>query len=386
MNIVTYTRDGSEPARAVPDGRERVDWVDTAKGVCIILVVMMHATLGVGAEMGREGFVHALVAFSKPFRMPDFFLVSGLFLWRVIDRDWRSYADKRVLHFAYFYLLWLVIQSGFKYGQVSGGSPAGFIQHIVHGLWEPYSTLWFIYLLAVFSVVTKLLRPLPRPVVLALAAALQILPVATGSLVIDEFCERWVYFLAGAMLAGPIFRVAGWAVEHKAVVAVSLAGWAIVNGALAFAPAAALVAGRAGTLAEQPVVSLMLGLAGALAIITAASLATASRGARAWVEPLRYCGRHSIAIYLAFFLPMALARTVLVRSGWIADVGLVSALVTAAAIVAPLALEFLVRDTRWSFLFVRPAWLGLRRRVESAALPARAGVTGSGSSAPEQQA
>ena len=83
----------------------RVPWVDTAKGVCIILVVMMHSTLGVGEAMGREGFLHEVVAFARPFRMPDFFLVSGLFLSRVIDRDWRSYGDKRVVHFLYFYLL-----------------------------------------------------------------------------------------------------------------------------------------------------------------------------------------------------------------------------------------------------------------------------------------
>ena len=76
----------------------RVPWVDTAKGVCIVLVVMMHSTLGVGDVMDGEGFMHAVVAFAKPFRMPDFFLVSGLFLSRVIDRDWRSYGDKRVVH------------------------------------------------------------------------------------------------------------------------------------------------------------------------------------------------------------------------------------------------------------------------------------------------
>ena len=26
---------------------ERVDWVDYAKGICIVMVVMMHSTLGV---------------------------------------------------------------------------------------------------------------------------------------------------------------------------------------------------------------------------------------------------------------------------------------------------------------------------------------------------
>src|SRR5271169_5382624 len=61
----------------------RVDWVDYAKGFCIVMVVMMHSTLGVGQAAGHEGYMHVLVAFAKPFRMPDFFMISGLFLTRV---------------------------------------------------------------------------------------------------------------------------------------------------------------------------------------------------------------------------------------------------------------------------------------------------------------
>ena len=32
----------------------RVDWVDTAKGICIIFVVMMHSVLGVEAAAGSK--------------------------------------------------------------------------------------------------------------------------------------------------------------------------------------------------------------------------------------------------------------------------------------------------------------------------------------------
>ena len=81
--------------------RGRVDWVDYAKGFCIVMVVMMHSTLGVEAEAGREGFMHYVVAFATPFRMPDFFMISGLFLARVIDRDrYHSIASEiiRKLH------------------------------------------------------------------------------------------------------------------------------------------------------------------------------------------------------------------------------------------------------------------------------------------------
>ena len=34
--------------------------------------------------------MHLVVEFVRPFRMPDFFLLSGLFLPLVINRDWRT--------------------------------------------------------------------------------------------------------------------------------------------------------------------------------------------------------------------------------------------------------------------------------------------------------
>ena len=129
----------------------RIEWVDYAKGFCIIMVVMMHSTLGVEQAAGREGWMHAVVEFAKPFRMPDFFLISGLFLARVIDRDWRTYLDRKVVHFAYFYVLWVTIQFGFKapgFAAESGWPQVGLMY--LESFIEPFGTLWFIYLLPVF--------------------------------------------------------------------------------------------------------------------------------------------------------------------------------------------------------------------------------------------
>jgi uncharacterized membrane protein YcfT len=109
------TRNGTPAVATYPaPAGDRVDWVDYAKGICIVMVVMMHSVLGVEAAAGQTGFMHLVVEFARPFRMPDFFLISGLFLSRVIDRDWRTYLDRKVMHFAYFYVLWVTIQFGFK--------------------------------------------------------------------------------------------------------------------------------------------------------------------------------------------------------------------------------------------------------------------------------
>src|SRR5688572_6936862 len=153
---------------SVQNGTPRVDWVDCAKGFCIIMVVMMHSTLGVGDAVGREGFMHSVVAFAKPFRMPDFFLISGLFLARVIDRDWRTYLDRKVVHFAYFYVLWVTIQFAVKSpGFVFHHGLAGTAYLYAEAFIEPFGTLWFIYLLPIFFVVTKLVRGVHPAVILA---------------------------------------------------------------------------------------------------------------------------------------------------------------------------------------------------------------------------
>jgi len=80
---------------------------------------------------------------------------------------------------------------------------------------------------------------------------------------------------------------------------------------------------------------------------------------RPFWAPLKYCGRNSIVIYLSFFLFMAASRTALLKSGLIADLGTVSLIVTAAGVIGPLALFWLVRGNRLRFLFERPAtfWL-----------------------------
>src|SRR5205807_1100488 len=130
--------------RSAPAAAGRIDWVDYAKGICIVMVVMMHSVLGVEAAAGQSGFMHVLVMFAKPFRMPDFFLISGLFLSVVIDRDWRTYLDRKVVHFAYFYLLWVTIQFGFKAPSFAAESSWGHVGYLyLESFIEPFGTLWF---------------------------------------------------------------------------------------------------------------------------------------------------------------------------------------------------------------------------------------------------
>ena len=83
-----------------------------------------------------------------------------------------------------------------------------------------------------------------------------------------------------------------------------------------------------------PIVSLLLGFAGACAIIVAGTLLARMQ----WLNFLRFCGEHSIVIYLAFFLPMAVTRTVLLRYGDLLDIGTIALMVNIAGVVGALAI------------------------------------------------
>jgi uncharacterized membrane protein YcfT len=333
----------------------RIDWVDYAKGICIILVVMMHSTLGVEKAIGQTGHLHHFIEWAKPFRMPDFFLISGLFLARRLSVPWRSYLDTKVVHFAYFYILWMTIQFAMKGpGMVMEEGALSTLGTYSLALVEPFGTLWFIYVLAIFFVVTKVLKDVPPLMVFAAAALLEMLPLHTGWMVIDEFAARYVYFFAGYWLAPHIFK---WAeqlwVRNAFAIMAGVYMWSAVN-------SYAVLSGYS----TAPLIGLFLGFAGAGAVITIGVL-LARTGLAEW---LRYLGANSIVIYLSFFLFMAVTRSVALKLMPTIDVDVLAAVTTTAGVIGPVLLFWAVRGTKLSFLFKRPKWVSLKQ-VETVAKP-----------------
>ena len=335
----------------------RLDWVDMAKGLSIFLVVMMYAAASVGEDTGGVGAFHWAIAFATPFRMPEFFLLSGLFLAQVIDRPWRSFADRRVVHYLYFYALWALIHITFKIGLLDT-NPLGAAEYLAWAVVQPYGVLWFIYLLAVVGAVTKALHGLRLPVwaVFTGAALLQLAPIETGLYAIDQFAAYFVFFYAGYVLAPVLFRLAAWAMDHALLALAGLAAWALVNAALVFSPGFAMhpvhpVMGWAGL----PGIHLVLALVGTAALCTIAALLT-RLPAMDW---LRWLGSKSLIVYVAFVLPMGIARTLLIAIG-LREPTLLTLLTMAVAIVSPLVLYWLVQRTGLGkFLFERPHWAHL---------------------------
>lgn len=319
--------------------KSRIDWIDAAKGLTIILVVMEHTTFGVQNAIGHLPPVFGAIAeFAKPFRMPLFFLVAGLFAYKALYGDLRKFVDGKIVHFAYFYILWSVIQIGMKIVVPHGGPWTVTYVDLLMIPIQPFAVLWFIYSLAMFFCAMRLLRSARPFFVIFFATALYFMRLDTGWMLIDEFAWRFIWFVLGVYGAKQVFELADWARAYPAK-GLALSGLLLASlGAVVFSH-----------LVDIRGFELLMGFAGAGAAIMLVSIA-ASRNLAA---PLTFVGKHSLFIFLSFFLPMAATRIALVKLG-MENGDLITLIAMTVAVISPIVGYRLVANTPLDFLFTRP--------------------------------
>lgn len=335
---------------------DRIAWIDYAKGICLIAVVCFYTHYYVQDVTG-SGWMQYWVDFARPFRMPDFFLIAGLFLARTIDRPWRDYLDKKVIHFTYFFVLWTTIYFAAELvlTQNLAGKPLWF--EYLRWYVDPYHMLWFIAMLPVYFLVTRALCGIPWWLVLAVAAVLQVWGPESGWRHLDRFSERFVYFYAGYALAPLVFQLTDWVRRNRLQALAGLLVWAVINEAFVLAQ-----------LHEGRGYSLVLGIAGASAVMVTGALLQGQR----FMGWLRYLGQNSIVVFLAFYIPMVAAAKLLWKLQPPLDPGSQALIITAVATATPILVYWVVRRTPLSLIFQRPSWAKLGRPAPAVTLPAGA--------------
>lgn len=90
---------------------ERIGWIDAAKGIGIILVVMGHTLRGLEAANLLSFFnVYGRIdAFIYLFHMPLMFMLSGLFIDKALPQSWSEYVMKHSQRLLWPLILWTYI-------------------------------------------------------------------------------------------------------------------------------------------------------------------------------------------------------------------------------------------------------------------------------------
>jgi uncharacterized membrane protein YcfT len=161
---------------------ERITWIDAARGVSVLAVVLMHATLS--AYLGHmsagssTAFWSWFIDAMTPFRMPALAMLSGLLLARRIRAGWSDRTVRVSVASSYWlYAVWLLAFALFAglVGSYVWTGPVGMGEGVawdafVAQLVLPRTLLWYVFALAVWTALLTTLRRVDPALVLILLA------------------------------------------------------------------------------------------------------------------------------------------------------------------------------------------------------------------------
>jgi len=331
------------PQTGFTPGRAYVGWVDTAKGLGIILVVLGHVLRGVVASdlLTPTPAVEFVDAWIYAFHMPLFFFVSGLFLFRSAEKPARDFAWNKIGTIAYPYVVWSLITLMIKsaLGQIVNQPRT--LSEIGEILCCPIEQFWFLYVLFLLSIaIGFLLKFGMKPwAIIFLAAFLYpgIWPLPWSGWMPFEMARSYGIYMALGIAVGssPLFVWLSSAGERP-LAAVSIVGFFMVTSLAAF-----LESSHAHSL------DFISAASGTAAVVALAVLVNRAKMDSA----IRFLGRYSLEIYVAHTMASAAIR-IIFQQVWHLTVPAIYILVgTAVGLYGPafaaIALERI--GFRWAF-------------------------------------
>lgn len=307
----------------LPGPARRLPWLDSARGLGILLVVYGHSARALPGILPHPAVFRQIDEVVYAFHMPLFFLLAGLVSAKSLDRSRAKYLSGKLLTVVYPYLLWSTAYWFLEVvfvGQVN--SPIEPSAILLIG-WKPIEHLWFLYTLFACQLVAAAFWP-HRGILVALSlwALLGPLPATT----VPAFWAEFPWFALGLFLApaviSPRFELRRYLVPLGAMAAASgAAAWGLHEAAPW----------------ERTTDFLLAGVGISLTLVCASLLQNSG--------VLAYLGAASLSIYLMHTIFAAGVREFLFAF-WPTDPLILLAVTFAAGIVGPLAVHEVARRAR----------------------------------------
>ena len=283
--------------------RERLEWVDAARGVALSAVVMHHVVERMTSDGDRV--THLLQQADlvlDGFRMPTLVALSGMLAAGVGNWPWAAVWRRRVAPLLLLYGIWAVIGTVATAAVTEKVSLADAVTRIPLAALRPDGWTWYLAALAIYIALARALRSVPTRWLVGASAAIFLIAMWTwpahlpGSFDWWWYVpEHWVFFVCAQRWAVGYRREAERATTSRALIALA-----------AFAGVGAVAA--LFDLVAFPLVLGVLALCGTWVSVACAG-AWGKAALFAWARAI---GRHSLGVYvthgwLVFCLWLAIA-------------------------------------------------------------------------------
>jgi uncharacterized membrane protein YcfT len=323
--------------------KDRIKWVQCARGLTISLVVLGHMFYGVNDAVGIDPatFDYWNVSLAI-FRMPLFFFVAGIFAFRALQRPGEQILNRTIMQLMWVYLVWSVVHYVIKVPFGGYGNRAMEADAIFLIAYRPVEVLWFIYVLMLFYGLTWLLRKVPAIVLLTLSATLAAGYYEVDPKWIQRASNMYVYFLMGYFGSEWVIACSAHLRRWHAVVLVPL-----------FTAVTLTLVGTG--LRMDPTLWFAGSLLGIVAMV---SLCVAISDSWAG-DALRFLGDRSLPIFVLHTIVGPTTRVILTSTGITREPAVLVPVCTVVAIAVPVLAAVLADRFRMPWVFNKPAWFAI---------------------------
>lgn len=346
----------AHPSTSTSASNGRFAWLDTARGIGIILVVYAHqmraqAARGLLPASWEGPFQDALI---YSFHMPLFFFISGIVSVKAIrQRSFSTNLWDKLQTIAYPYFLWSIVSWCLSTMAVKYVNKPLDIDSLISIAYQPILQFWFLYILFFCQLVAALFG---RMIVLNLILVVILLIVAPpfeDNLTIRQFAMSFPFFVAGMFASKRLLSSGRGAVRQpvRSSIVLGVAGAAVALGLL-------VGLGRI----PQSGGGLAIFLKAGCGIVLVVLLARVAGTRLPWLAGL---GRDSMAIFVIHTIVAALLRTILAKVG-IDDPLVVLLVCVSGGILVPVAVA------KTAGQYGLELWLGLGRGGRPSKGPDRA--------------
>lgn len=339
----------------------RYDWVDYAKGIAIFLVVYRHSFEGLKrAHLNTQDFMgleYANILFFS-FRMPLFFIVSGMFLSSsLVKRGLGTFTGQKAKTIIYPYFFWGILQISTQIlfsGMVNSSRSA---EDYLLLLYNPKGVDQFWYLYALFNVtilyaIIKTFFKATTTIQMVIGVAMYYLSTHASQRGWDLYFVldilHYYIFLAFGDMAASFFRE-----EKNAGFLGSFRLFAFLTPLFIVAQGYFLLTNLNHDAAayrfvedHQPTLFLLIALTGC-AFMISISFILQRFNAASW---LRIIGFHSLYIYVSHVFITSVCRTLLTKAG-ITYVPLMLLLCILLGVFIPIYFYRFCQARGWYFFF-----------------------------------
>jgi fucose 4-O-acetylase-like acetyltransferase len=139
--------------------QQRYQWVDIAKGIGIIFVVYGHVIRGLNnAHLIDEHLFYLSDTLVYSFHMPLFFVLSGLFFKRSIEKYSRTgLIVEKCKSILYPYIIWSLLQTSIEIVLSQYTNKTVALDDLLHCIFFPRDQFWFLFTLFFINIISSLL-------------------------------------------------------------------------------------------------------------------------------------------------------------------------------------------------------------------------------------